>query len=277
MFSKRDSSPQNNKMLNAATIRASSRYYSLFADIIHAQLTRNHTGQGLCSENDVLLCRCSTPFLETWIQCIYMAGLLTCFLRCAFPTRRSVAKGIASAVNVNLQQRDCSGLSPDSLLIAHPKRLCEPCTAKVEVIFKLPKFLSVYLRPENLIFCTMLEKGLTHTSRTMVSVANTAAALGSGDMDVFATPAMVALMENAAMRCVASHLPEGSTTVGSHMDIIHVKPSALGASVEATAELTEVDGRKLTFHVLACEGDKLIGEGTHVRYVVDRERFLAKL
>ena len=123
----------------------------------------------------------------------------------------------------------------------------------------------------------MLETGLTHTSRIIVTDANTAATLGSGDMDVLATPAMVALMENAAMLCVAGQLPEGSTTVGSRMDTTHVKPSPLGATVEATAELTEIDGRKLTFHVSAREGDKLIGEGTHVRYIVDRARFLAKL
>lgn len=123
----------------------------------------------------------------------------------------------------------------------------------------------------------MLETGLTHTSRITVTDANTAATLGSGDMDVLATPAMVALMENAAMLCVAGQLPEGSTTVGSRMDTTHVKPSPLGATVEATAELTEIDGRKLTFHVSAREGDKLIGEGTHVRYIVDRARFLAKL
>ena len=123
----------------------------------------------------------------------------------------------------------------------------------------------------------MLETGLTHTSRITVTDANTAATLGSGDMDVLATPAMVALMENAAMLCVTGQLPEGSTTVGSRMDTTHVKPSPLGATVEATAELTEIDGRKLTFHVSAREGDKLIGEGTHVRYIVDRARFLAKL
>ena len=123
----------------------------------------------------------------------------------------------------------------------------------------------------------VLQKGLTHTSRLTVSREHTALAMGSGDMEVFATPAMVALMEHAAMLAVASSLPEGSTTVGSRMDTTHVKPSPLGAAVEATAELTEVDGRKLTFHVSAHEGGKLIGEGTHVRYIVDRERFLAKL
>ena len=115
----------------------------------------------------------------------------------------------------------------------------------------------------------MLEKGLTFTAHTTVTENNTAATLGSGDMNVFATPALVA--------CVAPHLPEGSTTVGSLIHTSHLKPSALGASVEATAELTEVDGRKLTFRVSAHEGDKLIGEGTHVRFIVDRERFLAKL
>lgn len=123
----------------------------------------------------------------------------------------------------------------------------------------------------------MIETGLTYTSRTTVSEANTASSLGSGDMDVFATPAMVALMENAAMLCVASHLPEGSTTVGSLMNTSHVRPSAMGAVIEATARLTEVDGRKLTFHVAAREGEKPIGEGIHVRFIVDRERFLSKL
>lgn len=123
----------------------------------------------------------------------------------------------------------------------------------------------------------MLEKGLTFTAHTTVTENNTAATLGSGDMNVFATPALVALMEHAAMLCVAPHLPEGSTTVGSLIHTSHLKPSALGASVEATAELTEVDGRKLTFHVSAHEGDKLVGEGTHVRFIVDRERFLSKL
>lgn len=123
----------------------------------------------------------------------------------------------------------------------------------------------------------MLEIGLKHTSQTVVSKANTAATLGSGDMDVFATPAMVALMENAAMCCVAPHLPEGSSTVGSEIQTSHVKPSAIGVTIEATAELMEIEGRKLVFKVLAKEGNKIIGEGQHVRYIVDKERFLSKL
>ena len=119
--------------------------------------------------------------------------------------------------------------------------------------------------------------GLNYTSVTTVENSNTALALGSGDMEVFATPAMVALMENAAMNAVAAHLEAGQTTVGSQITTTHIKPSALGATITATATLTAVEGRKLTFAVEAYDGETLIGSGTHVRYIVDRERFLAKL
>ena len=123
----------------------------------------------------------------------------------------------------------------------------------------------------------MLEIGLTFESTTTVSASNTAATLGSGDMDVFATPAMVALMENAAMKAVAAALPEGSATVGAQMNTSHIKASALGATITASATLTQVDGRKLTFAVKAWDEQGTIGEGEHTRFVVDRERFLSKL
>lgn len=122
-----------------------------------------------------------------------------------------------------------------------------------------------------------LEKGLSATATTTVTAANTALVMGSGDLEVFATPSMVALMEHAAMTAVAPALPEGSTTVGAEMNTTHIKPSGLGASVTATAILTEVDGRKLIFNVGARDAEGLIGEGVHVRYVVDRARFMAKL
>lgn len=123
----------------------------------------------------------------------------------------------------------------------------------------------------------MLEKGLSATSRTTVTAANTAAAMGSGDLPVFATPALVALMENAAMTAVAAELPEGATTVGAEMNTTHIKPSGLGAEITASAVVTEVDGRKIVFTVGARDGEGPIGEGTHVRFIVDRERFLAKV
>lgn len=122
-----------------------------------------------------------------------------------------------------------------------------------------------------------MEKGLKHISTTTVTTANTALTMRSGDMEVFATPAMVALMENAAMKAVAPHLPEGSTTVGAMMQTSHIKPSAPGETVTAEAVLQEVDGRKLTFRVTASDSEGTIGEGIHIRYIVDRERFLSRL
>ncbi|MDE6623865.1 MAG: thioesterase family protein [Alistipes sp.] len=123
----------------------------------------------------------------------------------------------------------------------------------------------------------MLEQGISARSTTTVAAGNTAAAMGSGDLQVFATPAMVALMEHAAMTAVAAELPEGATTVGAEMNVTHIKPSGLGTEITATAVLTAVEGRKLTFNVGARDAEGMIGEGVHVRYVVDRERFMAKL
>lgn len=123
----------------------------------------------------------------------------------------------------------------------------------------------------------MLKSELKYESRVTVSAANTALALGSGDMEVFATPAMVALMENAAMMAVADCLPEGSTTVGIEISTSHLKASAVGAVVVAEATLEEVDGRRLLFSLKAWDDAGVIGEGKHTRFIVDRERFLSKL
>lgn len=123
----------------------------------------------------------------------------------------------------------------------------------------------------------MIEIGLKHTSELVVTEAVTAAVVGSGDMPVLATPMMMALMENAAMLAVKDELPEGSTTVGGHIESSHLKPSKIGDKVSATAEVTKVDGRKIEFKVSAYSGDTLLGEGTHLRFVVDREKLLAKL
>ena len=123
----------------------------------------------------------------------------------------------------------------------------------------------------------MIEIGLKHTSELTVTDAVTAIAIGSGDMPVLATPMMIALMENAAMLAVKDKLPEGSTTVGGHIESSHLKPSKVGDKVSATAEVTKVDGKKIEFKVAAYSGDTLLGEGTHLRFIVDRERFLSKL
>ena len=122
-----------------------------------------------------------------------------------------------------------------------------------------------------------MEKGLTYTSTLVVSDEHVAAVMGSGDLHVFATPAMVALMENAAMLAVSEYLPEGSTTVGAMMNTSHVKPSPVGDTVKTTAILTDIEGRKLTFSIKAEDSKGIIGEAVHVRYIVDRERFMSKL
>ena len=123
----------------------------------------------------------------------------------------------------------------------------------------------------------MVEVGLKHTSELTVTDAVTAVRMGSGDMPVLATPAMMALMENAAMLAVADELPGGSTTVGGHIASSHLRPSKIGDVVRAVAEVTKVDGRKIEFKVSAYSGDILLGEGTHLRFVVDRERFMSKI
>ena len=122
-----------------------------------------------------------------------------------------------------------------------------------------------------------MEKGLTYTSTLVVSEEHVAAVMGSGDLHVYATPAMVALMENAAMLAVAEHLPEGSTTVGAMINTSHVKPSPMGDTIKTTAVLTDIEGRKLTFSIKAEDSKGIIGEAMHVRYIVDREKFMSKL
>lgn len=105
----------------------------------------------------------------------------------------------------------------------------------------------------------------------------TAEYIGSGDLAVLATPAMCALMENAAMMAVAPHLKEGQTTVGTALNIEHSKATKVGEVITATAVLTEINGRELKFNIAARDQVSIIGEGTHSRFIVNREKFMAKL
>ncbi|MDD7304296.1 MAG: thioesterase family protein [Bacteroidaceae bacterium] len=121
-----------------------------------------------------------------------------------------------------------------------------------------------------------MNTGISFTSEQTVSEALTALAVGSGDLPVLSTPMMMALMENAAMLCVAPHLPEGSTTVGSQIESTHLRPTHPGQRIQATATLTAIEGRKLTFQLTASDAQGVIGEGRHVRYIVDKEKFMKK-
>ena len=122
----------------------------------------------------------------------------------------------------------------------------------------------------------MLTEGLTHTSQLTVNEAVTAITMGSGDMPVLATPAMMALMENAAMLAVAPHLLEGCTTVGGHIASSHLRPSRIGDTVTATATVTRIDGKKIEFKVEAHCGEVLLGEGSHLRFIVNKEKFMSR-
>ena len=123
----------------------------------------------------------------------------------------------------------------------------------------------------------MIEVGLKHISELTVTEAVTAISVGSGDMPVLATPMLLALMENAAMLAVKEALPEGCTTVGGHIASSHLKPSKIGDVVRAEAEVTKVEGKKIEFKVAAYSREMLLGEGTHLRFIVEREKFLSRL
>ncbi len=99
--------------------------------------------------------------------------------------------------------------------------------------------------------------------------------MGSGDLAVYATPAMVALMEGAAVAALAPYLSEGQTSVGGAIQVQHSAPTPEGGQVRARAEVTVVDGKRVDFEVRAWDEQELIGKGTHTRYIVDRARFFA--
>ena len=95
-------------------------------------------------------------------------------------------------------------------------------------------------------------------------------------MPVFSTPALVGLMEAAAVKALEGHLPEGQTTVGGHIDVHHLAATPVGIKVRACAELTAMDGRKLSFQIDAWDEVEKIGEAVHERFVIDKEKFIAK-
>ena len=115
-----------------------------------------------------------------------------------------------------------------------------------------------------------------YTVETVVNEENTALAVGSGDMEVFATPMMIALMENAAAACIAEQIGEENTSVGTMIAVSHVSATPIGMKVKATAELVNVEGRRYEFKVMAEDERGLIGEGTHSRVSVNREKFYNK-
>lgn len=119
-------------------------------------------------------------------------------------------------------------------------------------------------------------KGLHHSGTLVVEHKDTAAVYGSGSLEVFATPAMIALMEKTCLESVNDKIGEGNTTVGISVNIKHLKASPVGAPIRCESTLVDVDRKRLVFEVRCFEGDTLIGEGVHERFVVDGEKFLSR-
>ena len=122
-----------------------------------------------------------------------------------------------------------------------------------------------------------LTPGIKGEATTTVVHENTAAAVGAGGVEVFGTPMMIALMENAAWAAVADELDAGHVTVGTVVNVKHLAATPLGQRVRAVAELTEVEGRRLVFKVEAYDEKQKIGEGLHERFIVHLERFLGRI
>ena len=121
-----------------------------------------------------------------------------------------------------------------------------------------------------------IEMGTSATVRLVVGDADTAIALGSGDVPVLGTPRIVALMEQAAVAALAGTLDEGATSVGTRITVDHLAASLVGTTVTATAEVVGLDGRAVSFRLAVHEGDQEVAKGNHVRFVVDRDRFLGR-
>ena len=122
-----------------------------------------------------------------------------------------------------------------------------------------------------------LEPGLNAEVERTVSDVETAVHLGSGSLAIYATPALVALMENAAVHALEKYLPPGHTTVGGQIDVRHLGATPVGLKVRAHAELVEVQGRKLIFRIQAWDEVELIGEADHIRFLIEEKTFVEKV
>ena len=123
----------------------------------------------------------------------------------------------------------------------------------------------------------MVSAGQTATSTVTVTESNIAKTMKSGSLEVFATPAMCALMEEAAQAAVQPHLEKGEGTVGISLSISHDAPSPMGSTITAKATVTAVEGRKITLNIEASDAVGIIGKGTHERFVINNEKFMTKV
>lgn len=123
----------------------------------------------------------------------------------------------------------------------------------------------------------VIPDGISRSLRLVVAKEHTARSVGSGGIEVFSTPSLVALLEQAALEAVGEYLPDGWTTVGTRIEIDHCKASLLGEEIQARATLIQQEGRALIFSVEARDPGGVIGNGRHHRFIINQEKFLRKL
>ncbi len=122
----------------------------------------------------------------------------------------------------------------------------------------------------------MITTGIKGSCSILADESTSAKTMGSGTLDVFATPAMAALMEKTAWQSIAPYLQEGQGSVGTRLDITHDAATPLGMTVTCKSDLIQVDGRRLVFEVTASDDKEIIGRGTHERFIIDNDKFLTK-
>lgn len=122
-----------------------------------------------------------------------------------------------------------------------------------------------------------VEVGAKDQVECIVDHTNTAQSMMSGSLPVFATPSMIALMEWAAAKCAGAFLDENETTVGTMVNIKHLSATPVGMTIRAEAEITETEGRRINYRIAAYDDAGMIGEGTHERFVINREKFMQKV
>lgn len=122
-----------------------------------------------------------------------------------------------------------------------------------------------------------LTVGLSGTASMLVTEERLATHVGSGNVPVFASPMLIAVMEAASVDCLDNVLPEDHQSLGVHLDVAHLAPTPIGLTVTATATLKSIEGRKVTFDLSATDGIDRIGTGVHTRIIVDTARFMARI
>jgi predicted thioesterase len=119
--------------------------------------------------------------------------------------------------------------------------------------------------------------GTIHEAGELVTASKCASAVGSGLLDVYSTPSMIALMEKTCFLCLEQFLPSHESSVGGEVNIRHLKPTAIGQTVRCSVVITAAVEKKVTFEVRVFENDALIGKGTHTRFVIDKEAFIKSI